>query len=107
FFFQAEDGIRDGHVTGVQTCALPISRRSSKPSLSSGTRAAFSARSVPQVAFGEVRAACRTTTPNAIARATTTSKRVSATSVRREDRKSVVREREENRAVEGTRKRKA
>src|SRR5207253_3372498 len=24
-FFQAEDGIRDGHVTGVQTCALPIS----------------------------------------------------------------------------------
>src|SRR5215510_15212365 len=26
FFFQAEDGIRDGHVTGVQTCALPILR---------------------------------------------------------------------------------
>src|SRR5437870_8161694 len=26
FFFQAEDGIRDGHVTGVQTCALPISQ---------------------------------------------------------------------------------
>src|SRR5690348_17661073 len=25
FFFQAEDGIRDGRVTGVQTCALPIS----------------------------------------------------------------------------------
>src|SRR5437660_9443625 len=25
FFFQAEDGIRHGHVTGVQTCALPIS----------------------------------------------------------------------------------
>src|SRR5690625_2088967 len=24
FFFQAEDGIRDGYVTGVQTCALPI-----------------------------------------------------------------------------------
>src|SRR5690625_3814893 len=24
FFFEAEDGIRDGHVTGVQTCALPI-----------------------------------------------------------------------------------
>src|SRR5207253_8267907 len=44
FFFQAEDGIRDGHVTGVQTCALPIfacthgrsfqnhaSRRSARP----------------------------------------------------------------------------
>src|SRR5207247_7548848 len=26
FFFQAEDGIRDPLVTGVQTCALPISR---------------------------------------------------------------------------------
>ena len=24
FFFQAEDGIRDDLVTGVQTCALPI-----------------------------------------------------------------------------------
>src|SRR5689334_23837115 len=27
FFFQAEDGIRDGTVTGVQTCALPIFAR--------------------------------------------------------------------------------
>src|SRR5690606_40894925 len=27
FFFQAEDGIRDFHVTGVQTCALPIYAR--------------------------------------------------------------------------------
>src|SRR5256885_5963514 len=27
FFFQAEDGIRDYKVTGVQTCALPISER--------------------------------------------------------------------------------
>src|SRR5256885_12668111 len=38
FFFQAEDGIRDYKVTGVQTCALPISlaaaaasRRSESP----------------------------------------------------------------------------
>src|SRR5207253_6609060 len=30
FFFQAEDGIRDGHVTGVQTCALPISEGAKK-----------------------------------------------------------------------------
>src|SRR6266487_6014876 len=29
FFFQAEDGIRDGRVTGVQTCALPIFTRGS------------------------------------------------------------------------------
>src|SRR5690554_7398069 len=27
FFFQAEDGIRDADVTGVQTCALPISQK--------------------------------------------------------------------------------
>src|SRR5439155_7432877 len=33
FFFQAEDGIRDGHVTGVQTCALPICSRSGLESL--------------------------------------------------------------------------
>src|SRR5690606_41160927 len=31
FFFQAEDGIRDFHVTGVQTCALPILRPFSWP----------------------------------------------------------------------------
>src|SRR5690606_41089543 len=29
-FFQAEDGIRDFHVTGVQTCALPISTTEAK-----------------------------------------------------------------------------
>src|SRR5205823_7499025 len=37
FFFQAEDGIRDKLVTGVQTCALPISppsARSPNPSSS-------------------------------------------------------------------------
>src|SRR6266705_4961900 len=31
FFFQAEDGIRDRTVTGVQTCALPICNESSRP----------------------------------------------------------------------------
>src|SRR5260221_9499613 len=30
FFFQAEDGIRDHCVTGVQTCALPIDRKSTR-----------------------------------------------------------------------------
>src|SRR2546426_5049200 len=30
FFFQAEDGIRDYKVTGVQTCALPISYESGR-----------------------------------------------------------------------------
>src|SRR5690554_972232 len=32
FFFQAEDGIRDADVTGVQTCALPISSTGSAAS---------------------------------------------------------------------------
>src|SRR5699024_11823653 len=31
FFFQAEDGIRDRNVTGVQTCALPIYQRGQPP----------------------------------------------------------------------------
>src|SRR5256885_12461634 len=39
FFFQAEDGIRDYKVTGVQTCALPISR-----TFAGLVRAWFSAR---------------------------------------------------------------
>src|SRR6266508_518257 len=34
--FQAEDGIRDGHVTGVQTCALPICRGTSTVTSVSG-----------------------------------------------------------------------
>src|SRR5437879_11510144 len=40
FFFQAEDGIRDTSVTGVQTCALPIcfSTRSAWYSSTSPTR---------------------------------------------------------------------
>src|SRR5205807_2750915 len=42
FFFQAEDGIRDYKVTGVQTCALPICQTASssyKPAvLSNGVR---------------------------------------------------------------------
>src|SRR5437016_11449186 len=35
FFFQAEDGIRDWSVTGVQTCALPISYRPAIAALTS------------------------------------------------------------------------
>src|SRR2546430_3647735 len=38
FFFQAEDGIRDLTVTGVQTCALPISEIYSPPYLFHGSR---------------------------------------------------------------------
>src|SRR5258706_9137208 len=43
FFFQAEDGIRDWSVTGVQTCALPISTLMNGPmSLKLRWRLAFS-----------------------------------------------------------------
>src|SRR5262249_59773775 len=36
FFFQAEDGIRDWSVTGVQTCALPISAHAGLPADAAG-----------------------------------------------------------------------
>src|SRR5436190_18638880 len=48
FFFQAEDGIRDHCVTGVQTCALPISS-TAPPKSAFGTQRAH-ARSL--VAYG-------------------------------------------------------
>src|SRR2546427_5199343 len=38
FFFQAEDGIRDLTVTGVQTCALPISRSAERSARAAGPR---------------------------------------------------------------------
>src|SRR5690606_40131983 len=50
FFFQAEDGIRDFHVTGVQTCALPILTRTTRrtssrsPSSATSTRASRTPR---------------------------------------------------------------
>src|SRR5256884_9648323 len=46
FFFQAEDGIRDVAVTGVQTCALPISRQTGRQEVSAaleGERVALDA----------------------------------------------------------------
>src|SRR5699024_12215527 len=60
FFFQAEDGIRDRNVTGVQTCALPISDSGrfsievpktfmflrSFPFVSRGLRPTFSSKSI-------------------------------------------------------------
>src|SRR5690554_7221335 len=42
FFFQAEDGIRDADVTGVQTCALPISSSSTSTSISTSSTLASS-----------------------------------------------------------------
>src|SRR2546426_1104738 len=48
FFFQAEDGIRDYKVTGVQTCALPISHRPRGPRWNEERHAARS-RVVPRL----------------------------------------------------------
>src|SRR5688572_31273801 len=54
FFFQAEDGIRDLTVTGVQTCALPISN-SATLSLANVTSAdAGDYRVIVRNRFGEV-----------------------------------------------------
>src|SRR5690349_24393053 len=44
FFFQAEDGIRDLYVTGVQTCALPIYREHAQILLDASRREAEAAR---------------------------------------------------------------
>src|SRR5205823_10935745 len=66
-FFQAEDGIRDKLVTGVQTCALPISRwcsyasrggaRGDPPSLL-GTSARAASRCLPRVDEAAARSGC-------------------------------------------------
>src|SRR5690625_7495718 len=56
-FFQAEDGIRYGHVTGVQTCALPISPKTNSPLQAAMTSARNSSAPETAVAPTAVRAA--------------------------------------------------
>src|SRR2546430_16241239 len=63
FFFQAEDGIRDLTVTGVQTCALPISGTSSRgspPSATPGRTRAATSRSRTRAGTGTAPRFCRT-----------------------------------------------
>src|SRR5258708_31584696 len=67
FFFQAEDGIRDDLVTGVQTCALPISSSPTATAARTPTRATGRAA----------------TTTRARSRRTTTRARTSGTTSRR------------------------
>src|SRR5690349_23535480 len=50
FFFQAEDGIRDLYVTGVQTCALPILRNRPGHAATPIARADFSALAITKSA---------------------------------------------------------
>src|SRR6266511_5374669 len=53
-FFQGEDGIRDVHVTAVQTCALPISRGSFEVLVPTGGRPERVRVLEPGDLFGEV-----------------------------------------------------
>src|SRR5690349_3479098 len=70
FFFQAEDGIRDLYVTGVQTCALPISQSTSsraggsltmviRTSAEAATSRGFAAALAPAATKASARAAVR------------------------------------------------
>src|SRR5256885_7200759 len=52
FFFQAEDGIRDYKVTGVQTCALPISVKA-LPAKPAPFRAVALGRALPRALQGD------------------------------------------------------
>src|SRR5699024_12131058 len=55
FFFQAEDGIRDRNVTGVQTCALPISTKEQATEMIAAADDAFKSwRDVPAPRRGNV-----------------------------------------------------
>src|SRR3712207_9565281 len=51
--FQAEDGIRDSGVTGVQTCALPIS--TCTPRNQGGSRRVYPSAACPEVAASTMR----------------------------------------------------
>src|SRR5438093_8244521 len=60
FFFQAEDGIRDWSVTGVQTCALPILRRCRSAPRGADGRSAIPASAVfRSTAFSKRPVLCR------------------------------------------------
>src|SRR2546421_8995027 len=81
FFFQAEEGIRDLIVTGVQTCALPISRGRA-PARGRGGRL-VAPRSQPPPARGGGRTQ---TTSAALARAVASGMDVPARTLRRRSR---------------------
>src|SRR5690625_5436165 len=61
FFFQAEDGIRDGHVTGVQTCALPISSWLLESMASATENSSSATVSSEPVSAAKAASACRST----------------------------------------------
>src|SRR5216684_7815420 len=79
FFFQAEDGIRDVAVTGVQTCALPISAIWKTPSAIKNAVSTIVSDSTPAAGFQITR------TPTAIARAAVSSVQKNAGTSRAEN----------------------
>src|SRR2546426_7359835 len=71
FFFQAEDGIRDYKVTGVQTCALPIStvvasRKSPEEIITAPTNARSGDAVIPAATSGIPRIMQTTATPSSL-----------------------------------------
>src|SRR5207249_8668787 len=73
FFFQAEDGIRDRNVTGVQTCALPISSYVSGTHMWKGNAAILNAKPAnaarrPSASSGSVAAEARATVARLVER---------------------------------------
>src|SRR5436190_10977658 len=92
FFFQAEDGIRDHCVTGVQTCALPISCRwPICPSVGSETTAGRnSAAGWPAARPGRKRASQRGSSVESSSRESSSASQRAAERKSAPDRKSVV-----------------
>src|SRR5256886_11548559 len=83
FFFQAEDGIRDLTVTGVQTCALPIS---STPCRDNWTEA----RATPEAVEGSAMLSSPAEAVTGIAISSSSTERPECESSAERDRKSVV-----------------
>src|SRR2546425_6504860 len=74
FFFQAEDGIRDKLVTGVQTCALPISSRTERCAQRTAPSAPSRDESGPRnnLSLNEAHSRRRTLSPSGESRNTAT-----------------------------------
>src|SRR5207244_10542295 len=70
FFFQAEDGIRDDLVTGVQTCALPISPARRRKSGTTSSRCRKAVSNIPRRSRSRSRSSSRASSGGRSARRT-------------------------------------
>src|SRR5437868_9484985 len=95
FFFQAEDGIRDRNVTGVQTCALPISaaidpRLGDRP-VEEATRRTDEGQALEVLAIAQIgRASCRERLSNSVGAESLKKKTKTLIEVARRQQKRVV-----------------